>query len=318
MSHSNSESNCKYTSLVLAGGGIRSLAHVGAIARLEENGSLENVTNFAGASAGAGIATLLAAGYTSKELLAFMISFDFKHLIVHNPIKEGINIIRKFGLYSNSKLLSEFKRGLSAKHDVNITFKQLQQATGNSLIMTTTNLTKGRIEVLSPDTTPDICVCDGLTLTTDLPLYFGAQRFTLPGQQEECTFTDGGVLCNLPNIFVPQPSVSLNLISSTNLSRPTDNLNNYLYTLLETMSDKIDSLSNNIGRVINIDTGKIGATDFDISLKQKLHLIRAGFESVPTVNGEKTMYPSWWGEISSQLPRGVDTNNHRYTNCNMM
>ena len=135
-----------YSSIVLAGGGIRALAHVGAIARLEENGSLSNTTNFAGASAGAGIATLLAAGYTSKELLAFMLSFDFKHLVIHNPIREGVNILRKFGLYSNSKLLSEFKRGLSAKHDVDITFKQLREATGNILIMTTTNLTKGRIE----------------------------------------------------------------------------------------------------------------------------------------------------------------------------
>ena len=152
----------KYTSIVLAGGGIRSLAHVGAIARLEENGSLANITNYAGASAGAGIATLLAAGYSSKELLSFMISFDFKHLVVHNPIREGVNILRKFGLYSNSKLLSEFKRGLSAKHDVDITFQQLREATGNNLTMTTTNLTKGRIEVLSCDTTPDMRVCDAL------------------------------------------------------------------------------------------------------------------------------------------------------------
>ena len=68
-----------------------------------------HTTNFAGASAGWN-SNLTCGWLLSKELFAFMLSFDFKHLIIRNPIREGVNILRKFGLYSNSKLLSEFKR----------------------------------------------------------------------------------------------------------------------------------------------------------------------------------------------------------------
>ena len=52
---------------VFEGGGAKGIAHVGALAALEESGL--DLCGFAGTSAGAVIATLAAAGYTSNELI---------------------------------------------------------------------------------------------------------------------------------------------------------------------------------------------------------------------------------------------------------
>jgi NTE family protein len=55
--------------LVLSGGGIRGLAHVGVIKALEEEGIYPSY--IAGASAGAIVGAFYAAGYSGEEILAF-------------------------------------------------------------------------------------------------------------------------------------------------------------------------------------------------------------------------------------------------------
>jgi len=55
-------------SLVFSGGGIKGLAYVGAIKALEEKQLFQNVKRFAGASAGAITAALLAIGMGADEL----------------------------------------------------------------------------------------------------------------------------------------------------------------------------------------------------------------------------------------------------------
>ena len=86
MSISSNERGFK--SLVLSGGGVRALAHVGAITRLEQLEMLTEFSNYCGASAGAGIAALLASGYTCEELFKFMITLDYRSFVNHNPMPE--------------------------------------------------------------------------------------------------------------------------------------------------------------------------------------------------------------------------------------
>ncbi len=52
---------------VFEGGGAKGIAHVGALAALEESGL--DLCGFAGTSAGAVIAALAAVGYQSRELI---------------------------------------------------------------------------------------------------------------------------------------------------------------------------------------------------------------------------------------------------------
>ena len=59
-----------YYTGIFQGGGLKSIAYIGAILALEEEGFICNKA--AGVSAGAIFASLLLAGYTGKELLEIM------------------------------------------------------------------------------------------------------------------------------------------------------------------------------------------------------------------------------------------------------
>lgn len=64
--------------IVLCGGGVKGLAHLGALSAM---GPLDGVTAWAGTSAGAMLAALLALGWTVPDLIALMEATDFRSLL---------------------------------------------------------------------------------------------------------------------------------------------------------------------------------------------------------------------------------------------
>lgn len=74
--------------LVLSGGGVRGLAHIGVIKALEEHGIYPSY--IAGASAGAIVGAFYAAGYASEEILDFFHSTSLFSLNKYNYQKPGI------------------------------------------------------------------------------------------------------------------------------------------------------------------------------------------------------------------------------------
>ena len=85
--------------LVLSGGGVRGMAHIGAIKALEKHGIFP--TCIAGASAGAIVGAFYAAGYACEEILAFF----------HSTSLFSINkyAYRKPGLLDTDKFFKIFK-----------------------------------------------------------------------------------------------------------------------------------------------------------------------------------------------------------------
>ena len=55
-------------SLVLEGGGIKGIAHVGALQALKEKGLYDTIKHVAGTSAGSQVATLYASGFSQSEI----------------------------------------------------------------------------------------------------------------------------------------------------------------------------------------------------------------------------------------------------------
>jgi NTE family protein len=72
--------------LVLSGGGIRGIAHVGAIKALEEHGI--SISHISGTSAGAIVGALYAHGYNYEEMMSFFRRiqiFDIKKFAINKP-----------------------------------------------------------------------------------------------------------------------------------------------------------------------------------------------------------------------------------------
>ena len=71
--------------IVLSGGGIRALAHVGALTVLDKKGLLKSVKEYVGVSAGAFVGFSLMLGYTLSELRTLCALFDFSVLRHFEP-----------------------------------------------------------------------------------------------------------------------------------------------------------------------------------------------------------------------------------------
>ena len=68
----------KTYSLVLEGGGIKGIAHVGALQAIDENGLYTKIKHVAGTSAGSQVATLFASGFSQEEIKDIVENTPFK------------------------------------------------------------------------------------------------------------------------------------------------------------------------------------------------------------------------------------------------
>ena len=99
----------KYVDLVFEGGGLKGIALVGAFSVLEKQGY--EPQNMAGASAGAIVATLLAAGYTAAELREIIGELDydlFKDETWEDRIPlmdKSLRMLKDLGLYEGEAFL---------------------------------------------------------------------------------------------------------------------------------------------------------------------------------------------------------------------
>ena len=63
--------------ICLSGGGIRTIAYVGALEVLASHGLLKNVREYVGVSAGAFIAFTICVGFTFEEINKIALQYDF-------------------------------------------------------------------------------------------------------------------------------------------------------------------------------------------------------------------------------------------------
>ncbi|WP_376796552.1 patatin-like phospholipase family protein [Thermogemmatispora sp.] len=92
---------------VFEGGGMRALAHIGALAVVEEHGYRWH--RLAGTSAGAMIAALVAAGYSAAELHAIMTAIDYRRFADgvsdgHLHLHQVSRLLFRLGLHSGDYL----------------------------------------------------------------------------------------------------------------------------------------------------------------------------------------------------------------------
>ena len=156
------------TGLVLSGGGVRGIAHIGAIKALEEHGIVPS--HIAGTSAGAIVGALYAGGCSWQEILDF---FKKTELFSLNNYAKG-----KPGFLDTEKFYDQFKTYLP--HD---SFDSLKIP----LYITATNLLDGTLhtfhngELIKP-----------ILASAAVPGFFA------PVQMADGYFVDGGTLNNFP------------------------------------------------------------------------------------------------------------------------
>ena len=203
-----------YKNLALEGGGLRGIAYAGAFKALEENGTMQEIENIAGSSAGAIAGMMVSIGYKADEIDSMFMSLKFQSF---NDGRGGLvgkykRIKKNFGIYKGDKYEGWLQEMLIKKTgNADLTFMQLHQLKLNNkkykdLYCTGTNISKQRLEVFSYKNTPDFSVATAVRISGGVPLYFtpialndSLQKIKTGDTSSYINYyVDGGMLCNYP------------------------------------------------------------------------------------------------------------------------
>jgi len=196
----------QFRNMVFEGGGVKGIAYGGAIMKLDDMNLLSNIKRFAGTSAGAINATVLALGYSAKETSEIIANTDFSKFADDDlgVFRDTMRLVEKYGWHKGDKFkkwIGSLLERKSGKKD--LTFDGLYQLSQKEnslykeLYVVGTNLSTQQAEIYSHETTPNMKIKDAVRISMSIPLYFQAVR-----NEEGEVLVDGGVTRNYPiNLF---------------------------------------------------------------------------------------------------------------------
>lgn len=281
--------------IVCEGGGVKGIALLGAIYYLEEQGY--KFERFAGTSVGAIVTSLLAVGYSGKELKEILLNLDLKNFYDKNKltlfplIGYTVSLLKNKGVFSGknieSYLTSLYKRkGKTKFKDIAIDGKSplkiiASDITNKQLLILPDDLINYNIDPLEFE------IAKAVRMSISVPFYFNP--VILKNDTEQSFIVDGGLLSNFPVwIFdvdqTPRwPTFGLKLIGDKDIKKnPPNESNLFSFTsdVIDTIMSRDDEafLNNKDSiRTIKIRTYDINAFDFNISKDQYLTLFNSGY-----------------------------------------
>lgn len=199
--------------LVLEGGGVKGIAHVGAIAALDAHG-IAHYPRIAGTSAGSIVGALAAAGVAAPEMAQIMYSLDYRKVrdragIDRVPVVgKGLSLLLEDGIYEGD-YIREFvgnvliEAGVETFADLRIDDADgLPPERAYRLVVMATDITNGclvrlpwdyeRLYGLDPDRQ---LVVDAVRASMAIPFYFEPVRLA-HADGSKAVLVDGGVLSN--------------------------------------------------------------------------------------------------------------------------
>lgn len=278
---------------VFEGGGVRGLAFTGAIQAMEE----EQVEweRLAGTSAGAVIAALLASGYRSSEIRELLKEIDFsrfrgKSFLNYIPIVGSLfELMIHLGFYKNSYLEAWMDSVLAAKgiH----TFADLPE---DKLKIIASDVSNGEILIMPDDLEKyrmgpgDLKVSTAVMMSASLPFFFRNVIWKSKGRYKSYIL-DGGLLSNFPIwIFDSKeeprfPTFGFRFVKDeikmgAVIPTPVHLFKNIFKTMLQA-HDLKHLTEETKERTIQIPTGGITATDFELSEEEMNFIYESGYSS---------------------------------------
>ncbi|WP_322114358.1 patatin-like phospholipase family protein [Fictibacillus sp. KU28468] len=278
---------------VFSGGGIKGISLIGAIQAAEERGL--QFKRVAGTSAGALVASLVAAGYTSAELKDLIHNVDLKQFLdekkswVPIPFMNWLKVYWKLGLYKGDALERWVKELLKAKGIE--TFADIQDG---SLKIIASDITRGRLVVLPDDLQEygllkeKFPVARAVRMSCSIPYFF--YPITLYNRLGQKSFiVDGGVLSNFPIwLFQRKDRTSERPVLGFQLSssygnipeHKVNNAFNLFKALFQTMMEAHDNRhisKYDASDIIFIPVKEISVVDFELAEETKNALMDFGY-----------------------------------------
>jgi NTE family protein len=278
----------EYVNLVIEGGGVLGVAHVGALNELSERGILKQIRNFAGSSAGAIIAGALSVNATPKFLNKTMRDLNFNDFLDYgNKIVAVYNVLYYKGASRGdyfTKWYSDIIGGLTG--DPNITLINTYKLYKKKVTIAVVNVTKGHLEYIDYKSNPNWPLALLVRASMSIPGIFA------PVEIDGDLYIDGGTLDNYPirafhyqtdagDVINPR-TLGLMLVSTAEIVKPranVDTLLQYAIAILDcvwTQPQKLYLDEQDWRRTIKIPTGELSSINFSLTRDEAKTLIAAG------------------------------------------
>jgi predicted acylesterase/phospholipase RssA len=184
-----------YDTLVLSGASTKGISTLGALYYMMSKGKLDmkKIRYLLGCSSGAIICYLLAIGCSPMEIISYVV----KHGIFDTLRANLSGLLTNTGLYSFQTLLDHVKNITLDKIGTFVTLLEMQEKFGKTLIFSTFNYSKHRVEYISPMTDPNMPCLIALRMSANLPILFPTLKVN------NDYYIDGGFGNNFPIDIVP-------------------------------------------------------------------------------------------------------------------
>ena len=265
--------------ITLSGGGIKGIAHIGALEVLSEHGLLKALREYVGISAGALVAFCLCIGTSLSELRMVISLLDFGLIRDLEP-ETLLSFPETFGIDSGENLEKLLKAILRARRlPTEITFAELAAAKiGPNLRIITMNLNTCIQQEFSAECSPSASVCMAVRASMSIPIYFSPVKDPLTGHY----LSDGGIYFSSPFVFLKEDERRHTLsITFSDKHKPKDeiaNLQVFLMQLYYSLDFKIAlDLRERWGpNILSIDCGVVNVINFEAKADEKMTLMDAG------------------------------------------
>lgn len=261
--------------LVLSGGGVKGIAHVGALFGLQKLDLLDKFDTFSVASVGAIVASLYIIGYTPAELYDFIKLFDFQKLK-----NIDINNITNYGLDNGEKLTYVLKRLIKNKcQNENVTLKEIYEKYKKKIIYSVVCVNDMDVRYMSHETDPALELHKIIRMTSAIPFYF------CPVLHNGKYYIDGGAWDNYPMYCFEDRldnTIGIFLYGGKTTIKDINDPETYLLQVMRCLlySFTLQARKGYEQNTINIHLEHISVLEFDITPDMKDILFIIGVQSV--------------------------------------
>jgi NTE family protein len=269
-----------WRNIILSGGSIYGLAHVGFIKYLEDQKLLSSLNKIIGSSIGSIIASFIAFGFAPDDIWNFILKLDMQVLAKLNM--DPAFILENLGLNNGEIIYNFLNVVFERKTNIkDITFAQynewiISQGKSHHLIITGVCLNTGETVYFDHVRTPTMSVAKAVRISSSIPPLF------TPVNHDGYLFVDGSIGDNFPIDEVKgeeNETISSMIIIKYNLE--VKNIEDYAYALMMLFSRRIlyhDALKYEKNTVIIDRPNEGSAYDFDINNDFKTRLFELGYE----------------------------------------
>ncbi len=265
----------KVNTLVLSGGGVKGIHYIGIIQKLEELNIIKKLNTLCGTSIGAFFVVLLNIGFTSKDLVDFILLFNLTKI---NKLDTS-NFFSYFGIDDGNNLEIILENMFELKgFSKNISFSELFNKTKIELTISGVCINEKQCHYFNYKTYPNMKVIKAVRISTSVPLYFTPVSF------DSKLWVDGAIIDNYPiHLFKHKINQVLGIyISEKKEYSDINNLEDYFICVIQSLlqglaSKSIKGYENN---TIIIRSDKMNLVNTNLSKETIIEMVNYGYNII--------------------------------------